>query len=931
MTFEGILAAVMDEVMSVLECEVDPEESLARVGLDSIGAVELRNRLQTLAGEELPAVVVFDYPSARALSDHIMSIYNKEPALVPTTCNAHGDWLWEGGAGVQVLQSQNMQRWECALEGQDLITPVPFSRWDESVQTSYGNGDASFYCNVGAWLRDVQEFDFDCFGINVYEAVGMDPQQRLLLEQTGQMLHSTGVVVDEQDRKGGSIGTYVGIPGASDFSTLCTSLAVPKSSYTATGIISVASGRLSYVFNLKGASISIDTACSSSLVALHQACESISNDRVTGAVAAGAMLILVPQSTQLLQLGGILSDEGRCKVLDESTDGYVRGEDVAVALLWSQRAKAGTSACGYILAHAVNNDGASSSLTAPYGPAQRALMQGALAASGLQRSFPEGCHLSCNGSNLGDVIEVNAVHDVFLGTDMGRSFPFSLMSIKSSTGHQEAASGVAVLSAVKAVISGAALPPLLHLRNLNPHVELALGVSSALLPRSHGTPLTQTTASLNSGINSFALQGTNAHALVSSARPTAPTRSTHVFSQKNHCWPAASSYLLAPAALPSPGVNQGLRFAWSIRPSSVSMLAGCQQSDLRTMPPGVMVSAAAAAVAIAHRDMTERLVLGRLLQHVGAKQATSMFETTMDTVAGTLNVVGISSKTRVHLRCQVTRHCARSAIPRPLSHDRVFEAPLSAALCGLEMAALNFSSGFVSTASVDTSRATIGLKAGDDGLVLHPGEVEASTQLSSILHSAQHFPPLEGMWGVLREVAALIFGPPQHSTQLVPQGNSSMMVASASESQIACGHFVLTGVLLDEYQLLEGSDTEDVLRRGSTEKPAPKPAPLPDVLTAILTAADSTDLSAFIESVVIDAVEGILGTIAGDDDNLYDSGMDSRAGTYAAIQLPKTKLPCHKCGILIFPIIPSGLCRRDRAEEFAVRVHWVGLARQPSV
>jgi hypothetical protein len=49
------------------------QQPLMEAGLDSIGAVELRNAVTAKFGVELPATVTFDYPSASALAGFIAS------------------------------------------------------------------------------------------------------------------------------------------------------------------------------------------------------------------------------------------------------------------------------------------------------------------------------------------------------------------------------------------------------------------------------------------------------------------------------------------------------------------------------------------------------------------------------------------------------------------------------------------------------------------------------------------------------------------------------------------------------------------------------------------------------------------------------------------------------------------------------------------
>ena len=61
--------------------QVAPDQALMEAGLDSLGAVELRNALAARFGiAELPATLTFDYPSVAALANYLAG------SLIALTC-----------------------------------------------------------------------------------------------------------------------------------------------------------------------------------------------------------------------------------------------------------------------------------------------------------------------------------------------------------------------------------------------------------------------------------------------------------------------------------------------------------------------------------------------------------------------------------------------------------------------------------------------------------------------------------------------------------------------------------------------------------------------------------------------------------------------------------------------------------------------------
>jgi acyl carrier protein len=53
---------------------VDPQESLLQMGMDSLMAVEFRNRLHASFGRALPSTLVFDYPTIESLAGYLLDV-----------------------------------------------------------------------------------------------------------------------------------------------------------------------------------------------------------------------------------------------------------------------------------------------------------------------------------------------------------------------------------------------------------------------------------------------------------------------------------------------------------------------------------------------------------------------------------------------------------------------------------------------------------------------------------------------------------------------------------------------------------------------------------------------------------------------------------------------------------------------------------------
>lgn len=394
--------------------------------------------------------------------------------------------------------------WELLRTGGDTITEVPASRWD--------TGETAWR---GSFLDNIDHFDAAFFGIAPREAVHMDPQQRLFLEVGWEALEDAGAPMDHlRDTR---TGVFAGIT-AFDY-TMSLLKALPHAEldgYVMSGKASTfMAGRLSHRLGLQGPSLTLDTACSSSLVAVHLACQSLRTGDCDTALAGGVNLLLAPEPFVLASKAGMLSADGRCKTFDKSADGYVRGEGCGVVVL--KRLSAARRDNDRILAlirgSAVNHDGRSSGVTVPNAQAQQKVIRDALAQAGVAGSEIDYVEAHGTGTALGDPIEVRSLSAV-LGPGRDPARPVVLGSLKTNIGHLEPAAGIAGLIKTVLALRNEQIPPLLHLREVNPDIGLSqmpVRLATELTPWRSGTEPRL------AGLSSFGASGTNAHVILEEA------------------------------------------------------------------------------------------------------------------------------------------------------------------------------------------------------------------------------------------------------------------------------------------------------------------------------------------------------------------------------------------------------------------------------
>jgi acyl carrier protein len=84
---------------------IDPDKPLMDLGLDSLMAVEMRNALSSAIGQNLPATLLFDYPTLETICSFLLALIGLLPDTQATPPAP------ESGADENQTSTDDLLRW----------------------------------------------------------------------------------------------------------------------------------------------------------------------------------------------------------------------------------------------------------------------------------------------------------------------------------------------------------------------------------------------------------------------------------------------------------------------------------------------------------------------------------------------------------------------------------------------------------------------------------------------------------------------------------------------------------------------------------------------------------------------------------------------------------------------------------------------------
>lgn len=415
------------------------------------------------------------------------------------------------GIDCRMGDADSLQKfWEGLKNGEDFVSEIDPERKKIvlNIAREMGISDDCQFEEMG-YMKSIDKFDFEFFGMTRKEASLLDPSQKMLLQSVYKCLEDSNHLIDHY--YGSFTGVFVGYDDSElvryrdviyRYEPEMYGMAIPGN-HTA-----LLAGRISDYFNFSGPAYVVNTACSSSMSAFHLACQSVLNEECDQAIVGAINYTLFPLVKENTRIG-IESTSSRTRAFDYRSDGTGKGEGI-VTLLIKRKEDAlfsGDSIYAMIKKTLTGHDGKASSLTSPNMNAQADLLKKCWEDKNV--STEDLVYIECHGTGtkIGDPIEIAAINDALGKHIKGRKI--GLGSLKSNIGHLNSAAGLASIVKACMVIKNHELVPSIHYTFPNWNIDfldIPFYVTKTTEKIAHKNILV--------GVNSFGLSGTNCHVIL---------------------------------------------------------------------------------------------------------------------------------------------------------------------------------------------------------------------------------------------------------------------------------------------------------------------------------------------------------------------------------------------------------------------------------
>ena len=378
-----------------------------------------------------------------------------------------------------------MSKRRVVVTGLGLVTPVGNTvsdTWENIVAGVSGIGHIShfdtseFSVRIGGSIKDLELDNY----IPRKDQKKMDPFVHYGLVAGKQAFADSGLEITEENapRVGVAIGSGIGgLPGIESGTKTMLESGPRRISpfYVPSNIINMISGHLSIYLGAKGPNFAIVTACTTGTHNIGDAARLIEYGDADVMIAGGAEMASSPTGLAGFANARALSQrndepERASRPWDKDRDGFVLSDGAGAMLLeeYEHAKQRGANIYAELVGYGMSGDAFHMTLPSKDGNGARRCMESAL--NNANMSVDRVDYVNAHGTSTpaGDVIESNAIKDVFAS----HSNKLAVSSTKSMIGHMlGAAGGVEAVLSVLAIRDQIA-PPTINLDNPDDECDL---------------------------------------------------------------------------------------------------------------------------------------------------------------------------------------------------------------------------------------------------------------------------------------------------------------------------------------------------------------------------------------------------------------------------------------------------------------------------